>query len=103
MRLSDLEPYFLGAGGPGVFRNGQPVAPREGVGLTFNCPCGCDRLMYVAFTNPMDGGQPHINPGEPTWQREGDTFDTLTLSPSILRLEGCKWHGFIRNGEVLTV
>ena len=41
--------------------------------------------------------------GEPTWQRTGDTFETLTLHPSILRSPqkgGCGWHGWVTNGEV---
>lgn len=35
------------------------------------------------------------------WSREGDTIETLTLHPSIQRLDGCKWHGWIRNGEIV--
>lgn len=35
------------------------------------------------------------------WERTGDTFDTLTLKPSIQRVGGCAWHGFITNGEVI--
>lgn len=34
MRLVDLEPTFLGAGGEGVTRNGQPMPERHRVGLT---------------------------------------------------------------------
>jgi hypothetical protein len=62
----------------------------------------CGIRGYVAFANPLDGGPPHISLGEPTWQRTGDTFETLTLSPSILRTRpyGCGWHGFITDGEV---
>lgn len=37
-------------------------------------------------------------------KRVGDTFDILTLTPSILRIKpSCGWHGFITNGEVITV
>jgi hypothetical protein len=54
---------------------------------------------------------PDPNTGKPReinwWNREGDTFETVTLSPSIsVRQHGeyeqlhC-WHGFIRNGEVV--
>lgn len=75
--------------------------------MTFTCPCGaCDEFhdCYIPFTNPLDGGLPYD--GHPTWQRTGDTFETLTLTPSILRNPtkgGCGWHGYITNGEVLTV
>jgi hypothetical protein len=34
------------------------------------------------------------------WRREGDTFDTLTLSPSVDASPSGHWHGFVRNGEV---
>lgn len=89
MRLSELHPQFVGAGGD-----------REGVGLIFDCPCGCRTLAYVGFRNPIDGGEP-FEDGHPTWLREGDTFDNLSLSPSIHRRRACGWHGWIRNGEVL--
>jgi hypothetical protein len=51
----------------------------------------------VPFANPIGPG-PHVN--EKGWRRTGDTFDTLTLTPSILRIGGCGWHGFVTNGEV---
>lgn len=34
------------------------------------------------------------------WKRTGETFETLTLEPSIMQPRGC-WHGHIKNGEVL--
>jgi len=103
VRLTELDPTFPGARGEGVTRNGQPMPERRGVGLMCNCPCGCESLLYVPFANPLDGGPQLEAQG---WQREGDTFETLTLAPSILRSRekgGCGWHGFITNGEVLTV
>ena len=88
MRLTDLEPRLYGHGG-------------EGVGMTFLCPCGCGIRAAVTFRNPIDGLGPFDAGGTPTWKREGDTFETMTLSPSILRTTGCKWHGWIRNGEIV--
>ncbi|MGE0362783.1 MAG: DUF6527 family protein [Vicinamibacterales bacterium] len=134
MRLTDLHPRFVGAGGEGVYRqtgrlcptcNGvvaadcptchgtgkeyEPAPRREGVGVIFRCPCGNgadEHECYVPFRNPLDGGPP-ADPGgwngSGGWQRTGDTFETLTLTPSILRNRshgGCGWHGFITNGEV---
>lgn len=145
MRLTDLNPQFLGAGGPGVYQRtdrrclvcdgkGGAVgcdvcyqsgfayeqAPRrEGVGLMFNCPHGdaCLKKVgvefpedagkhYVSFANPLDGGEPFEPNRGPHWQRIGDTVETLTLTPSIFsKVErgGCGWHGFITNGEIITV
>lgn len=98
-KLTDLNPMFLGCGGPGVTRNGLDVPRREAVGIDMDCPCGCDRRLYVPFLNPLDGGPP-AHPGH-GWERTGDTFETLTLKPSIRRMDGCKWHGFLTNGELV--
>lgn len=93
MRLVDLNPRFLG---------GAP--DREGVGIEFDCPCGgiCGHSLFVPFENPLDGGAQY---GPTGWKRAGDTFETLTLTPSILRLapSQCGWHGFVTNGEIITV
>jgi hypothetical protein len=102
--LLDLDPRWVGAGGEGITdKNGDPVPARHGVGLGFNCPCGCAIRGYVAFENPLDGGPPKIGTNEPTWRRVGETFETLTLRPSIKRTRekgGCGWHGFITDGAV---
>ena len=53
----------------------------------------------------MDGGPSH---SPPAWHRTGDTFDTLTLSPSILVVPdervpeyGCGAHFYVRKGEIV--
>lgn len=106
MKLTDLHPKFMGAGGANISNaDGTPATERHGVGVLFDCPCGCDSPCYVPFANPLDGGAA-LTPEHPIWQRTGDTFETLTLTPSILRSKergGCGWHGFITNGEALTV
>jgi hypothetical protein len=106
MKLTDLNPSWFGAGGAGISRRQpdgslMPAPERRGVGLAFDCPCGCDEKVYVALSNPLDGGAPYTDPGEPTWQRTGDTFEALTLSPSLQRIGGCGWHGWVRGGEVI--
>jgi len=109
VKLTDLNPRWIGAGGSGVTQNGQPVPRREGVGVMFNCPCGKhgdDNPVYVPFANPLDGGPAYDPKPGRGWQRTGDTFETLTLTPSILRVPSgdgpwdCAWHGFITNGEI---
>jgi hypothetical protein len=119
MRLVDMNPRWMNAAGESVTNaDGTPVERRTGIGLLFHCPCGRyeddggERYYeecYVPFSNPLDGG-PQV--GGQGWQREGDTFETLTLRPSILRLKwkgqdgqehGCGWHGFITSGEIQTV
>ncbi len=108
MKLTDLDPRWVGAGGAGVSNaDGSPVPERTGVGLSFDCPCGCESRCFVHISNPMDGGKSYASPGQPSWDRTGDTFETLTLKPSIQRLtvndKGCKWHGFVTDGEIITV
>jgi hypothetical protein len=53
---------------------------------------------YIPFSNPI--GCDHERAG---WHREGETFETLTLTPSIFRNPargGCGWHGWITRGAV---
>ena len=65
------------------------------VGLSFQCPTHGDHDIPVFVDPPFDDG-----PTADTrcWARTGDTWDTLTLTPSI-DVPGC-WHGFITDGEV---
>lgn len=102
MRLTTLNPCWVRAGGEGVSHaDGSSVPERKGVGVSFDCPCGCKDRAYIPFKNPLDGGPPH-DTNHPTWDRTGEDFETLTLKPSIQRVGGCKWHGFITNGEAHT-
>lgn len=106
MKLIDLNPKFVGAGGAGITdKDGNPVPERHGVGVILDCPCGNKdegHQMFVPFLNPLDGGPPHGSRG---WHRTGDDFGSLNLTPSILRKgpDSCGWHGYIRNGEIITV
>ncbi len=44
----------------------------------------------------------HGSDNRPTrWQAFGTGFDNLSVSPSILLIGGCAWHGFITNGEIV--
>jgi hypothetical protein len=103
MRLIDLNPEWFSSGGAGITETatGRPVPLRERVGVELDCPCGCSHRLYVPFANPPDGLGP-TSPGH-GWQRAGETFGDLTLTPSIQReLPNRCWHGFITNGEIIT-
>jgi len=104
MKLIELNPMWVGSGGEGITdAAGNPVPHREEVGVRCDCPCGCGSSMYVPFSNPKDG-KPSDGSGS-RWERSGDTFETLTLSPSIRRIPingSCGWHGFIKNGKIET-
>lgn len=76
----------------------------EGAGVMFDCPCKSDSCVWggriaIAFSNPFRG-EPSSAPGERHWQRTGDTFETLSLSPSINAVG--HWHGFLRNGVLVS-
>lgn len=87
MKLTELGAQFYGD------------TKSKGRGVLMECPCGkCgeERMLAIEFENPIEGPKAE---GSARWTRTGDTIETLTLRPSIKRLEGCKWHGFITDGE----
>ena len=91
MKLIDLDPNWF-----------TTTDGRHGMGLTFDCPHCKVQSLGVWFSNPVDGGPaagPEYSPA-PRWHREGDTFDNMTLSPSIDVSASGHWHGFIINGDV---
>ena len=59
--------------------------------LHFLCPCGCGQLGGV-----------NINQADPhAWRWDGNE-EAPTISPSILFLDGCKWHGYLKGGVFKT-
>lgn len=103
MKLTDLNPHWVHHGGEDVTdRDGNVVPLRERIGVAFDCPCGqCGIPVFIGFENPPDG-RPAYSTHHALWKRTGETFDTLTLSPSILRSHpgSCGWHGYVTNGLV---
>jgi hypothetical protein len=92
VRLVDLNPRWL-----------SHAEGREGTFIDFDCPCGaCGSSISIAVDPPLDGGVPAADAAH-QWKREGESFDTLTLRPSLERKDHCRWHGFITNGEVTSV
>ena len=97
MRLTELNPRRVGVGDENNIING----------VTFDCPhCRVQRLG-VMFHPPIDAGGwmargVTLFHGQLEWQRQGDTFENLTLTPSInTRIDVAgHWHGFITNGAV---
>ncbi len=88
--LVDADPHWVDYG------------ERRGVLLQFECPIHDGCHLGVPVDPALDGGPPPEGRG---WKRTGDTFETLTLSPSIRILggaNGCRWHGFIRGGRFET-
>lgn len=93
MKLTELDPRWTA------------VEPdRHGQGLVFLCPKCKDHYLGVYFSNPVDGKPPYSRGGQVSiwWERHGDKFETLSITPSIQVIGCCAWHGHVTNGEILT-
>jgi hypothetical protein len=97
MRLTDLNPRWIG------FKDATLH-----YGVSFDCPTDRNRRLVVHFQPPIDPeGWLQRGVAIPTdreqfvWNRQGDTFETLTLSPSVDASKYGLWHGHIRNGEIV--
>lgn len=62
--------------------------------MNYVCPCGCGRVRALTART----GEKIPN----HWQWNGNK-EIPTLQPSIACTQGCKWHGFLTNGEWITV
>lgn len=66
----------------------------EIAGAVIRCPnCGVSGSVW--FVNSIPSGR-NLRPEGPTWQRTGDTFETMSLLPSIRMND--HYHGFVRSG-----
>ena len=97
MRLLDAKPKW-------VQLNNWASESDFFVGIRFACP-HCGKPLSVPFWPPVDpekmeGRIFNMPDNAGNWRRTGDTFDSLTLSPSI-DVAG-HWHGHIINGELIT-
>lgn len=100
MILSELNPHWTGYGDAD-----NPII----TGITFDCPHCKTQRLGVSFYPPIDpkgwiAKGVEIPKAEKCWNRTGDTFETISLSPSIdtnsrIDVPG-HWHGFIVNGEI---
>lgn len=83
-RLTELEPEWY-------YRDGKIV------GLFWLCPA-CDVAHNLAVT----WQPPSLFPSGAVWKKTGETFEDLTLTPSVdATVSGvCKFHGFITKGDV---
>lgn len=103
LKLTDLNPKWLGSGGDGVFdKDGNPAPERFGVAIIFDCPCRKpNSRCVIEIRNPLDE-KPGLRDDKHSWHREGTTFEDLSLTPSIQRLNCCRWHGYITKGKIFT-
>jgi hypothetical protein len=57
--------------------------------LAYTCPCGCGSVGCI----PVTIGEKV----EKAWLWDGN-LESPTLTPSIQKCEGCRWHGFLKAG-----
>lgn len=99
MKLTDLNPRWVG------IHNWCSDSVYH-IGITFDSPLRTGQRLSVLFDPPIDSdrlaakygwGLPF--PDMKHWKRVGDTFDTLTLTPSLDFSAAGEWHGFITEGD----
>ncbi len=66
--------------------NGQPV-------LIYVCPCGCGVVGQIPLAPIRTMGQTGWE-----WEVADDMRVAPTLSPSIRKNFGCRWHGHLKKG-----
>lgn len=103
VRLSELEAEFVQRTEQG-YRRVDDI--RQANGVRFACPLcylANDGLVGTHGILCWDPSVPaDITPGPGRWQLTGTSLSDLTLiagSSSIKLESGCRWHGYVRNGE----
>ena len=96
MRLIELKPKWIS--------DLYTFHPEVKFGVTFLCPHCRKQRLAIFFDNPIGGINHTYYLPKPQngryWGRSGETFETLSLTPSIDASQSGHWHGFITNGEV---
>lgn len=99
MRLSELDPRWAIDADIVLGGASKHFENRHGMAISFDCPHCRETRLAVWFANPIDGGPP-TDDASHLWQRSGDDFDSLTLTPSVDASAHGHWHGFITNGAI---
>lgn len=106
IKLIELEPTFVKRESNTEFWEDVPIAEADGV--MFLCPKCFQAKGGRIGTHMVLCWKPSVpkemKPGPGRWTFQGTGFADLTLNPSVnLDVNDgspCKWHGFVRNGEV---
>lgn len=65
-------------------------------GVYINCP-NCGAVHAACFANPIGGTKPCAW-ARVTWNRTGETLETLSLSPSFMAVG--HYHSWVRDGQL---
>jgi hypothetical protein len=105
--LTALEPSWVYLTGPTTVKGICGPPPEElqsgpKVGISFACPtCPSGHRIAIPFkTCPLEAGW--LAGKDIRWDHSGDTYETLTVKPSINCDHGgcCRFHGWITGGKV---
>ena len=106
MKLIELEPEFVTNASPRSHMSmDSRVLTPDAQGILFLCPYCFKRNAGPIGTHSIlvffkDRGVPAECEPLPRWNVQGNSFDDLTISPSI-DLGPDDWHGFVTNGEIV--
>jgi hypothetical protein len=99
-RLVDLSPalFTLDATNPQalVNLNLETDELAEAQGVQFTCPkCGEHRIVVMFESVPTNVWEMLGR-----WKVAGNSMHDITILPSIQVVNGCRWHGYVKHGEV---
>lgn len=109
MYLTDIKPQFIQLTDTrGGHRKVNTLGDADGI--RFLCPkCfkanGGEVGTHHVICWFEDRVPDDVRPGPGRWRPAGSTYADLSFvagkrSPSVNLTDGCKWHGFIKNGKV---
>lgn len=104
MKLTELEPQFIRYKGDKHAGHSHVASLAEAQGIRFLCPTckvdygdDCHSIVLPFRGRNVDAS---INGGH-QWDVSGTDSSNLTLKPSVNAAGGgCRWHGWVTNGEV---
>lgn len=99
MRLIELDPRWACDADIVIGGSQRHYDNRKGMAISFECPHCRQCRLAVWFANPIDG-LPPTDDAKHLWTRVGESFEGLTLSPSVDASEFGHWHGYIKDGEI---
>ena len=110
MRLTELNPSWGIDADIVIGGVSKHFDNRHGMAICFDCPhcvqrereTGDKRVIRLGvwFLNPIDE-LPPTDDATTLWERWGETFEVLTLLPSVDASKFGHWHGHIQQGEIV--
>lgn len=91
MKATLVDDIDIALGVPGAIELRTRQGDTKVAGIAFVCPCGCGREGWLPIVTER---RPETSPA---WTWDGNR-EAPTLTPSVLQVGGCRWHGWLRAG-----